>query len=179
MSLFYPYLGETETLSLFQMNISRLQRIEQERTEIMAIDSAKVMTIEEEDIVQFAKEHFKRHKENADTYAIPCTFQNDRSQPKPPFSHQAHVSTKFLILMNTVNTNTCLIGDGTAAKLEMPFRPQLHWPVTNTTSSLIEVSSSGRTTSRWSRRQQWSLRRIDRRCTENWKQRLWQREGNE
>lgn len=47
ISLFYPYLGENETLSLFGMNISRLQRIEKERTEIMAIDRAKVMIIEE------------------------------------------------------------------------------------------------------------------------------------
>lgn len=70
MSLFYPYLGENETLSLFQMNISRLKRIEQERTEIMAIDGARVMVIEEEDILQFAKEHFKRHKENPDTCVL-------------------------------------------------------------------------------------------------------------
>lgn len=88
MSLFYPYLGETETLSLFRMNISRLQRIEKERTEIMAIDGAKPMIIEEDGILQFAKEHFKRHKENPDTYVSPDNRNSVYNSTQ--FSHIDH-----------------------------------------------------------------------------------------
>lgn len=71
ISLFYPYLGEQETLSLFRMNIRRLQRIEQERAEIMASSESRPMIIEEEDILQFARKHFNRHKDDPDTYVDP------------------------------------------------------------------------------------------------------------
>lgn len=95
MSLFYPYLGENETLSLFRMNISRLQRIEQERTEIMAIDGAKAMIIEEEDILQFAKDHFKRHKENPDTYVV---LHKTCSSAQSLHFNQSHETTKEILL---------------------------------------------------------------------------------
>lgn len=94
-SLFYPYLGENETLALFQMNIDRLERIETERTEIMAIDGAKAMIIEKEDILQFAKEHFKKHKENPDTYVVLHTI---RGPAQSLCSNQSHETNKAILL---------------------------------------------------------------------------------
>lgn len=53
------------------MNIGRMQRIEQERAEIMPSNDPQPMIIEEEDILRFAREHFNRHKDNPDMCVDP------------------------------------------------------------------------------------------------------------
>ncbi|ROV90383.1 hypothetical protein VPNG_10016 [Cytospora leucostoma] len=56
LSLGYPHLAEEETLDLFRMNLRRLARIEDERAEIL---EEKPMTIETDDIMKFASQHYR------------------------------------------------------------------------------------------------------------------------
>lgn len=56
LSLGYPHLAEEETLALFEMNLGRLARIEHERAEII---EEKLMTIETDEIMKFASQHYR------------------------------------------------------------------------------------------------------------------------
>lgn len=57
LSLLYPHLGYNETMSLFKMNIERLEQIEQETAKITG---REVMNIEVNGIMDFAQKHYEK-----------------------------------------------------------------------------------------------------------------------
>lgn len=63
ISLYYPYLGLSETKALFQMNIKRLRNIEAERAKITG---KPAMIIEDNNVLKFADEHYKRFEKEYD-----------------------------------------------------------------------------------------------------------------
>jgi hypothetical protein len=60
VSIYYPPLGEHQTMEIWKMNIDRLREIEMEKSRVTGEEP---LEIDEEEILAFALAHFRSHKE--------------------------------------------------------------------------------------------------------------------